>query len=478
MSPTLGAVTRMFLSSRDRVVRLVLVAALAGGLVGMTSLLFISGVASADPLEKVPADFTVSPGQTIQREYTKPMVNSAELRPDPDGCRHNPAIGLTCVVHRIQIPKIVPGYFLRISTSWTSEGNEVGTSVPDIDTYLFADTSGYLDYNTIGGVSGAMPEAIKLVDVKQNEYDFVAGVYAGAVEGYTLVVQYVNEAVGPSPAAPDITLTPKAAPVIKQVTSPMVGATGQPVLYAVVKQNPDACRNDPTKAALCDVYRLKLNRNRSKDATNFVVVTLEWQARNLTPDLVLGVAGLEAIQDPNLDMFVWDSSSHVMERGQVGGESGSVPERVSFVATQDEYDLVVQIANGANSAYKLTARMTDESFDKPFELLDPITGQPVSGAIPDGSGGYVSPVDGTVVASPLALAPIDDDAGISGIGLGTTEQFDNQNALELGAGTARNTASTAKPPAAWVLWLALLVLPTGVTAAGVIVMRRRHNVAF
>jgi hypothetical protein len=431
--------------------------------------------AGADDLAKVPADITVAPGQTISKDVSKPMIGSAELRPDPDGCRNNPAIGLTCDAQRIKITRRVPGYFLRISTSWLSEGNEAGQSVPDADTYIFDRPTAYMDYNNVGGVSSAMPEVIKVVDPKQDEYDYVIGAYAGAIPGYTVVVQYVNESAGPSPAPADILLHANTPPITKHVTTPMVGYTGQPALYAAVKQSPDACRNDPTKDVLCDVYRIKLDRNHTADATNFVIITVDYKAVTITPDLVAGVAGVAKFQNPNLDLFLWDSAAHAMERGQVGGETGEPPERLAFVATQDEYDVVVQIANGSNSDYTLKAVMSDELFDKPFELLDPITGAPIGAPVPDGKGGYVSPVDGSVVTPPLALAPVGADDQIAGIGLGTTEQFDSSQLADLGRSAMRNTAAATKPPSAVILWLTLVVVPAALFASGVVVMRRRHT---
>jgi hypothetical protein len=453
-----------------------LVAALTLTAAGVVALPFQPTSAGADGLPPAPVDFAVSPGQSLVKVFTGPKLGSAELRPDPDGCRNDPAIGLTCGAHRIKITQPTPGYFLRIRTAWIAQGQQVSTSVPDVDTYLFAVPDSAMDYNQIGGVSGAMPEVIKVEKPAQSEYDFVVGVYAGAIHEYAITVSYVNEAVGPTPLkVPDLLLRPGDPPIVKTVNSPMVGYTGQPGFYALVKQEPDACRTDPTKDILCDVYRIKLDRNRSPEATNFVLMSIDF-ASTKTPDLPVGVAGVSGLQNPNIDMFVWDSADHVMERGQVGGESDAAPERVAFTATQDEYDIVVQIANGANTTYSLSAFMSDEIFDKPFELLDPITGQPVTTPIPDGSGGFVSPVDGTAIP-PLALAPIDADDQIAGIGLGATEQFDSEQALRLGQ-SLRRTAAVSDPPSSAVLMLALVVAPFVLFAAGVVLMRRRHNVLF
>src|SRR5205085_7796873 len=118
------------------------------------------------------------------------------------------------------------------------------------------------------------------------------------------------------------------------------------------------------------------------DASNFVVVTLDWDVLAETPTIPVAVAGVGEVQIPHMVAFLYDSDAHVMDRTQVGGQESVSPQRLAFTATQDEYDLVVQVSLGAVTNYKLSAFMTDQIFGKPFELLDPITGQPIATAPP------------------------------------------------------------------------------------------------
>ena len=459
---------------QKRTTAFALLTALALLATGVVALVFQPAPVGAESLPKAPVDFELSPGQSVNKVFTSPKINGGGAVGDPDSCRNDPAVSLTCGAHRIKLRQLAPGYFMRIRVAWVAAGQQTGVvSVPDVDVYLFDKA----DANTgTEGATGAMPEFIKVEKPAQTEYDLVVMAFAGAIAEYDVTVSYVNEAVGPTPLAnADINLRADQPPIVKQVASPMAGFTGQPGFYALVKQNPDDCRENPALDALCDVYRIKLDRNRDPEATNFVVFSIDW-ASTSTPTVVAAVAGLSGVQNPNLDLFVWDSADHAMERTQVGGEGDTAPERVAFTASQDEYDIVVQIANGANTNYTLTAWMSDEVFSKPFELLDPITGEPVTSPIPDGSGGFISPVSGEVVAPALGLAPLDIgvDDQIAGIGLGATEQFDAEQALQLGE-NLRRTSAASKPPSSLVLWLALVVMPFAMFAAGVVIMRRRHS---
>jgi hypothetical protein len=89
--------------------------------------------------------------------------------------------------------------------------------------------------------------------------------------------------------------------------------------------------------------------------------------------------------------------------------------------------------------------------------------------------------DGSKIDNPAAilpLAPIDVDDQIAGIGLGTTEQFDRAEAIRLGQEALRNVSLESDPPSGVILVLALVVVPAVLLGAGIVIMRRRHNVAF
>jgi hypothetical protein len=284
------------------------------------------------------------------------------------------------------------------------------------------------------------------------------------VPGYKLTVYFgvpVTSAGGGESKAtitPDIVLTPHAKPFIKQYTSTVVA---NPALAFF----PEGCRTDPTSEPFCDVYRIKLNRSKAKGAINYVVISLEWTSVE-TPDLQTPLLGLGFGPVPNMDMYVYDQPQHSLDGA--GGTTLTMPERVGFVATQDEYDLVVQVFSGATTGYKITAFMTDELFDKPFELLDPITGNPIAPAVDPVTGAF----DGSKIDNPAAilpLAPIDVDDQIAGIGLGTTEQFDRAEAIRLGQEALRNVSLESDPPSGIILVLALVVVPAVLLGAGMLV---------
>ncbi|MEY2473180.1 MAG: hypothetical protein QOK28_2509 [Actinomycetota bacterium] len=447
----------------------VFVAAVTLASAGAGLLAFAPSSAHAEPMQPAPADFTLKPGESTKKDFTNVLVGSAEARPTADGCRNNPAIALTCGVYRIKLVNRTKGYFLRISTFWVDK-DAAGNSVPDVDTYLFDGPTSSFDYNQVGGVSGAMPEQIKLVDPKQDEYDFVLGVYAGAITSYSIAVEYTNAASAPTAGIhPDFVLTPHDAPIRKSITSTLVVPT-------IAGQAPDSCRTDPTQDLVCDVYRIKLNRNLAKDAVNFVVITLNWDAV-VTPDLSTPAAGLGGEQQPNLDMYVYDTATHILDG--TGGNLFSLPERAGFVAAQDEYDLTIQSKRGVAHGYQLEMFMTDELFAKPNELLDPVTGQPIGTPPVDDGSAFVGITPSTPGLVPqLALAPVEADSQIAGIGLDTTEQFDAADLQRLGGQALRNTAATGEPPSTAVLVLLLLVVPIAALGGGVVALRRRHNVLF
>jgi hypothetical protein len=467
-----------FVSPRARAAVATLAAALVFACAGVVTLTLQSQPAGA-ALSKQSPEFVLKPGSIVPKEFSKLLIGSAEVRPNPDECRNDPAMGLTCAAHRLKVSR-APGYKLTVVLEWTAVG-AADTFLPDVDLYLFDDAASKFDAAEIGGGSTAMPEEASITP-EQDEYDIVVQAWGGAINSYKITAYYSDKPIsggGGGPiVTPDLALSPDdAAPFRKTYTSPVAfPTTGSPALYPVVHWSPDDCRNNPAFDGICDVYRIKLNRNKTKDALNFVVIELSWQATAL-PDLALVAAGLGLGYFPDLDMFIWDRPDHAMAREAVGGQGDGYPERIGLRATQDEYDLVIQSGKGAVTGYTLSAFMTDEVFDKPFELLDPITGQPITKQ-PDGTFAPTPLPDGSGAVPGLDLAPIDVDDQIAGIGLGTTEQFDREEALRLGQQALRNVSVNSDPPSTAVLVLALAVLPLAVLAGAVALMRRRHNVLF
>ena len=449
-----------------------LVAALALTLSGVVGLVLRPVDAGATPLAKVPADITVRTGETITKTFDHPMIGAQSLQYSPADCRTSP-FSFTCATVRIKIARLTPGYFLKIQTSWLGQSTLL-EAVPDIDTYLYDTAEGALPKDAGGATSSDLPETITVEQPGQDEYDLVVVNYLGATKDFTVTVQYLNEKQGVSPHIADETLSAHQAPRIRTVNTPLVGYTGDPAVYPVVTFTPTQCR-DPLHDAVCDVYRIKINRNRARDAVNFMRAEIAWDVNATTPDLPAVAVGLNGAQIPHMAMFVYDTDSHALPREQVGGQDSVEPQRVAWSATQDEYDLVVQVTLGVVPNYKLTLKFSDETFDKPFELLDPLTGLPVdsSSQLPDGSN--FTPGKDEAAVPPLALAPIDNDSQISGIGLDTTQQFNAEQAL-LGSDALRNTSAVAKPPSDLILLLSLVVVPIGLLAFGVVYMRRRHTI--
>ena len=71
---------------------------------------------------------------------------------------------------------------------------------------------------------------------------------------------------------------------------------------------------------------------------------------------------------------------------------------------------------------------------------------------------------------PLALAPVDVDEQIAGIGLGATERFDPE---ALNIGSARQVVP--EPPSTLALVIAMLLAPVLVALGAVLLLRRRRN---
>jgi hypothetical protein len=440
---------------------------------GVVALTFAPSTAHADSLSPQTPEYSVKPGDTQTQTFQQNLIgNGGAVTNTPDACRTDPVESLTCSAHRLHLTR-TPGLKLKIVLEWTNAGGDVN-SVPDLDMYIFDGPNTSLD-KSVGGAGTTAPEQANFVPAKDN-YDIVVQAFAGAVTSYKLTVYYTNEINRLGAVTPDIILNPNQKPFVQTYTSALAGENGEPALYPVVHQKPDDCRNNPAYTGLCDVYRVKLNRNRAKGALNFVVIELDWNATTL-PDLALVAAGLGLGSVPDLDIFVWDAPDHEVGRDAVGGQGQSIPERAGFTATQDEYDIVIQSDVGPSSSYKLTAYMTDELFNKPFEILDPVTGLPVGTTPADDGNAFAGIIpDGSGTVPPLALAPIDSDSQIAGIGLGTTEQFGSD--LQLGGQALRATATTATPPSGLVLVLALLLLPLAVLGGGVFALRRRHSDLF
>jgi hypothetical protein len=272
---------------------------------------------------------------------------------------------------------------------------------------------------------------------------------------------------------PDIVLSPTNRTFTKHYNSLLVNDL-TPQADASVVPTADQCRDLAPLDVLCDVYRIKIVRDTSKGAQNFVVINVDWPSQGRTPALALVAAGLSDSDLPDIDLFLYKDADTYLDSADVGGRGSIIPERIVWQATQDEYDLVVRAGTGVVTEYRITAQLSNEKFDRPNEVLDqPDRFTPP----PDNSGAQPSPValpTGDLAApAVLPLAPIDSDPQISGIGLGTNEQFATDT-LNLGSRT-RTVAAQAEPPSTLVLIVAMLFFPAAAAFGAFSVLRRRRN---
>jgi len=271
--------------------------------------------------------------------------------------------------------------------------------------------------------------------------------------------------------APDIVLSPTSRTFTKHYDSLLINDP-TPQADPSVVPTPDECRDIAALDTTCDVYRIKIVRDLSKGAQNFVVINVDWKSQAHTPALALAVAGLSDSDVPDIDLFLYKNADVYEDSADVGGRGAIVPERLVFQATQDEYDLIVRAGTGVATEYRITAQLSNEVFTKPFELLD----QPdvATTPPPDLSGGEPTallPTPSGDVALPLA--PVDSDPQISQIGLGTNEQFSAEG-LNLGNKT-RAVAVSSEPPSTLVLILAMVLFPAAAASGALVVLRRRRD---
>ena len=277
---------------------------------------------------------------------------------------------------------------------------------------------------------------------------------------------------------PDIVLSPDHRAAERHVNSVLVNDLS-PLAHDEAEDvnpaSPDQCRDIPAFDLLCDVYRIRIVRDPAPGAANFVQILLSWPRQASTPALPLAAAGIGQADLPDIDVFLYSNPDSPEDYAKVGGRGSITPERVVFEATQEEYDLVVRSGTGVTTEYTLKARVTNELPFTPYEYLETSPTPPSASAPPAGPDSTVASGGSVAIPASLTLAPLDADAQIGGIGLGTTEQFDP--AL-VGRSAARQAAADVAAPAVWMLWFALLVTPAAVLTTGYIVMRRRHGEVF
>ena len=280
-------------------------------------------------------------------------------------------------------------------------------------------------------------------------------------------------AANPTPGIPPaIVLTPGEDAKYYEYSSFMIGESRT--------DPPDTCRSHPVFGLACDAHRLKLNRSTKAGTQNFVILELSWDYIE-PPTVAVAVTAVSPAVVPDLDLLVYRTPTLALSPGLVGGQGINSPERVAFVANQNEYDVVIKIDTGIAQGYRLRAFMSDELFDKPFEALDEAL-KAAEEATPDAppfEEEFTPPFEGFGGSADTSLAPLPEttpltDRQIRNLGFGIDEQL-GFNRIDLGGGQRRDVVAVGKDPSGIALVLALLVIPLAAAGAGTFWLRRRRQ---
>lgn len=301
----------------------------------------------------------------------------------------------------------------------------------------------------------------------------------------------------PASAAP---LDPKIKPdAVVEVGKKVTIKNDEVLVNALaLSGGPDSCRGNPSAATeaaasqACRAYRVKLNLDPDPLAVNTVFFRLDFEQTQL-PGLPLVAAGLNPPPVNGYDVQVYDQADHYLGQNAPdptldpitgpgdpedlppGGATFASPEIGSFIAKTDTYDFVVSSQIGVSRGFVLTIELSNLLFQTPREILDALGAPPAPVSPPTGAE-TAPPFAGGAGpgVAPLPLADVLADDDIAGIGLGTTEQFDQAEALRLGQQALRNISVDADPPSALTLVLAMVLLPLAVAGVAVLLLRRRH----
>lgn len=276
---------------------------------------------------------------------------------------------------------------------------------------------------------------------------------------------------------PDVVVSPEQRSYVKHFDT-LLFNDFSPLAHDEVEDvnppSPDQCRNVPALDVLCDVYRIRVVKDPTPGASNFVQILVSWDKQASTPALPLLAVGLGDADLPDIDLFLYADADAPIDYALVGGRSAITPERIVFEAAQEDYDLVIRSGTGVATEYTLKVQVTNELPFTPREYLDePASAAKAAAPAPTGSVA-VPELAAPPGVAPLALAPVDTDEALAGIGLGATEQFDPE--LLGVVGSARDAVATAAPPSTIALLAAMVLFPLLVAAATVAFLRRRRRI--
>jgi hypothetical protein len=307
-------------------------------------------------------------------------------------------------------------------------------------------------------------------------------VVAGGLCGVAAIVGF-----GLSASADDggsLSLKPGDSVVVEQ-TRPM-GSSG----IAVADHTPEACRDDPTAAQSCDVYRVHFEIDTNPDAFNFARFQADFDTPT-TPGLPLVATGLVEINAGDIDLYLYDVTGPEPVAVDLPGATAAymVPQIAAFEPKVKDYDLVVVSTRAPLLGYTLKVDFSNELFDAPFEALDPATldrsgDRPVDVSAPreSSSSGSVDAsvtfIDAPPVASDLpavaaapALQPVGTDTDFAGFRGAVDDSLAGAPLVQRAASAA---VVRAKAPAAPMVVFWLLVAPLVLLGAFAVWMRRRR----
>src|SRR5689334_9106016 len=107
----------------------------------------------------------------------------------------------------------------------------------------------------------------------------VAGLVALVAACAAVVVAAPNASANVTPGVvPDIVLSPASRTFTKHYDTLLVN-DASPQADPSVVPTPDQCRDLAAYDTVCDVYRIKIVRDVSKGAQNFVVLNVDWRSQ-------------------------------------------------------------------------------------------------------------------------------------------------------------------------------------------------------
>lgn len=179
----------------------------------------------------------------------------------------------------------------------------------------------------------------------------------------------------------------------------------------------------------------------------------------------------------DLDLFFYDNAQSTGTAEKLGSaESTKNPEQVRVAnADLEQYNIVVLNYNGANTGYKIKARISTDPFTSPTEAVAPDPPKPAEPEAEDEAEEEITPPedlsgggDVTPIASDPTLPPVTGVTGDSDFGFGFSD-LDSRITVEqddFAAGGADPTPTATETVSPAVLMASLIGAPALVVGSG------------